>query len=74
MLELTKRKFTQNPNLATELLATGTKNIAESGKFRFFAVGLLITHKDILNEGVWTGESKLGAMLMVVRDELNSNQ
>ena len=74
MLELTKRKFTQNPNLATELLATGTKNIAESGKHRFFAVGLPITHKDILNEGVWTGESKLGAILMVVRDELNSNQ
>ena len=74
MLELTKRKFTQNHNLTTELLATGTKNIAESGKHRLFAVGLPITHKDILNEGVWTGESKLGAILMVVRDELNSNQ
>ena len=74
MLELTKRKFSQNPTLATELLATGTKKIAESGKHRFFAVGLSITHKDVLSEGVWTGESKLGAILMVVRDELNSNQ
>ena len=35
---------------------------------------LPITHKDILNEGVWTGESKLGAILMVVRDELKSSQ
>ena len=74
MLELTKRKFIQNPNLATALLATGTKRIAESGKHRFFAVGLPITHKDILNEGVWTGESKLGGILMVVRDKLNSSQ
>ena len=40
LLELTKRKFIQNPNLATALLATDTKRIAESGKHRFFAVDL----------------------------------
>ena len=65
LLELTKRKFIQNPNLATALLATDTKRIAESGKHRFFAVDLPITHKDILNEGVWTGESKLSLHLKV---------
>ena len=74
MLQLLRAKFTQNPRLQTELLDTGTKKIAESGKHKFYAVGLPITHKDILNERVWTGESKLGAFLMVVRDELNSKQ
>ena len=67
-------KFTQNPRLQTELLATGTKKIAESEKHKFYAVGLPITHKDILNERVWTGKSNLGAFLMVVCDELNSKQ
>ena len=74
MLQLLRAKFTQNPRLQTELLDTGTKKIAESGKHNFYAVGLPITHKDILNERMWTGESKLGAFLMVVCDELNSKQ
>ena len=71
MLQLVKEKFVQNPNLATEFFATGNKKIAESGKHKFFAVGLPITHKDIVNESAWTGDFKLGTILMAVRDELN---
>ena len=71
MTNLVRAKFTQNPTLADTLLATGQKKIAESGKHRFFAVGLPITHKDILNQNVWNGESKLGEILMSVRSELN---
>ena len=41
---------------------------------RFFAVGLPITHQDILNQNVWNGESKLGEILMTVRNELNQDQ
>ena len=54
MLQLLRAKFTHNPRLQTELLDTGIKKIAESGKHKFYAVGLPITHKDILNERVWT--------------------
>ena len=71
---LIRAKFTQNPALANTLRATGQKKIAESGKHRFFAVGLPITHKDILNQNVWNGESMLGEILMTVRNELNQDQ
>ena len=71
MTNLVRAKFTQNPTLTDTLLATGEKKIAESGKHRFFAVGLPITHKDILNQNMWNGESKLGKILMSVRNELN---
>ena len=71
---LIRAKFTQNPALANTLRATGQKKIVESGKHRFFAVGLPITHKDILNQNVWNGESKLGEILMTVRNELNQDQ
>ena len=74
MLQLLGAKLTQHPILQTELLATGTKKIAESGKHKFYAVGIPIAHKDILNERVRTSESKLGDFLMVVRDELSSKQ
>ena len=70
MTNLVRAKFTQNPTLTDALLATGEKKIAESGKHRFFAVGLPITHKDILNQNMWNGESKLGEILMSVRNEL----
>ena len=74
MTNLIRAKFTQNPALANTLRATGQNKIAESGKHRFFAVGLPITHKDILNQNVWNGESKLGEILMTVRNELNQDQ
>ena len=72
MLQLVKAKFEQNPELAVQLLATGTKTIAESGRHTFFANGISITHKDILNMQQWTGQSKLGDVLMTVRRELTS--
>ena len=70
MLQLTRSKFTQNAMMAKELLSTGTKTIGESGKHTYFAVGLSITSKDILKQNLWTGKSKLGTILMSVREEL----
>ena len=72
MLQLIRAKFSQNTVLADELLATGNKKIGESGKHPYFAVGLSITSKDILKQNLWTGQSKLGSILMTVRDELKS--
>ena len=54
MSELVKAKFEQNPDLKTELLAYGNKRIAESGKHDYYAAGLSITHRDILNPAKWT--------------------
>ena len=65
-------KIEQNPELAVQLRATGTKTIAESGRHTFFANGISITHKVILNMQQWTGQSKLGDVLMTVRRELTS--
>lgn len=64
-------KFTQNPKLAVELRATGNKRIAESGRHEYYATGLSITHKDVLNPSKWTSQSKLGELLMNVRREIN---
>ena len=70
MLQLVKAKFEQNPELAAELRATGKKILAESGKHNYFANGLSITNKNILEMNEWTAQSKLGEILMTVRREL----
>ena len=66
MLQMVKAKFDQNPELCDELRATGKKTIAESGKHNIFASGLSIRNKDILDMKQWTGQSKLGEILMTV--------
>ena len=60
----------QNPKLADELRATGKKTISESGRHKYFANGLAITNKEILNTLKWTGQSQLREILMTVRREL----
>ena len=49
MLQLVKAKFKQNSKLADELRATGKKTISESSRHKYFANGLAITNKEILN-------------------------
>ena len=49
MLQLVKAKFDQNPELAVHLRATGKRTIAETGRHSFFANGLAITHKHVLD-------------------------
>ena len=49
MVQLVEAKFQQHPILADELRSTGKKTISESGKHKYFANGLSITHRDILN-------------------------
>ena len=70
MVQLVQAKFQQHPILADELRSTGKKTISESGKHKYFANGLSITHRDILNMKQWTAQSKLGDILMTVRREL----
>ena len=70
MLHLVKAKFEQNPELAAHLRATGKRTIAETGKHSFYANGLAITNKHVLDVKQWTSQSKLGEILMTVRREL----
>ena len=70
MLQLIRAKFSHNSVIADELVASGKKKIGESGKLPYFAVGLSITSNDILEQNLWTGQSKLRSILMTVRDEL----
>ena len=57
-------------NCVTNCVLLAKKTIAESGKHNIFANGLSITNKDILDMKQWTGQSKLGEILMTVRREL----
>ena len=66
MLQLVKAKFDQNPELAVHLRATGKRTIAETGRHSFFANGLAITHKHVLDMKQWTSQSKLGDILIAV--------
>ena len=73
MTSLVQTKCQQNPDVVKELKLTGNKIIAESGRDRFYATGLPITHKDVLQSGKWVGKSNLGEILMNVRREINQN-
>ena len=71
MTSLVKAKCDQNPCVVKELLATGNKEIAESGRDGFYATGLPITHRDILQCDKWSGKSNLGKMMMTIRRDIN---
>ena len=49
MLHLVKAKFKHNPELVAHLRATGRRTIAETGKHSFYANGLAITNKHVLD-------------------------
>ena len=56
-----------------DLLGTGDRQIAEANaRDDFFAIGLPLTHKDVLNPTAWRGQNHLGKLLMEVRDELRN--
>ena len=63
MLQALRMKFSQNPDIAKELLATGDANIIEHTR----------------NDAYWadggdgTGKNKLGLLLMQVREELKNS-
>ena len=71
MSDLLEAKFAPGTDLAKDLLATGSKYLAESGRNQHYACGLSITHKDILNKATHTGRNRLGHLLMDTRQKLN---
>ena len=70
MVNLVRAKFTQNDNLKKMLMDTKDKQLGETGRDRFFSIGLPLTRKDVLDTSKWTGANHLGLALQTVRDEL----
>lgn len=74
MTTLLNAKFTKGSDVATNLLQTGDKYLAESGKNKLYACGLPMTSKDVLNRTAHTGKNRLGQLLMKKRAELRKQK
>ena len=56
--------------LGQELLNTGKKFMAESGRDNYYSCGQSFTNKNILDRKAHTGKNNLGAFLIERRDSL----
>ncbi|MGI6754854.1 MAG: NADAR domain-containing protein [Atopobiaceae bacterium] len=71
MHQCLKEKFTQNPDLASFLLATGDALIAQcSPHDRFWSNGCDATRLSRLDPDQWLGKNQLGELLMELRSHL----
>lgn len=61
-------KFLQNDNICQKLIYTGNKIIVESSYDCYYGNGLSLYDIDRFDVNKWKGESKLGFLLMEVRD------
>lgn len=65
-------KFSQNENLAVELLNTGDRVLVEASPIDFiWGVGLAVDDPRVLDPANWKGLNLLGKVLMRVRDRMN---
>ena len=72
--EILISKFTQHEQLKQFLMDTKDKTLAEAnGRDSYFAIGLPLTHPDVLDPTKWADNSNhLGRILMEIRQELRS--
>ncbi len=70
ILPAIRAKFSQNPDLSTYLINTGTRDLGEASLDPFWGVGLSLNNKDIAKKELWTGKNVLGKVLMAVRADL----
>ena len=65
-------KFTQNPDMLSELLATGPKEIVEaSPEDKIWGIGLHETNPLAWDKATWQGTNWLGEAIMEVRKTIN---
>jgi ribA/ribD-fused uncharacterized protein len=69
-----RAKFTQNPELASLLLNTGTRDIGEASTDPYWGVAMSLSNKDSLKKDMWSGKNVMGKVLMTVRAELVANK
>ena len=74
MKDILISKFTQHEQLKKYLIDTKDKILTEAnGRDDYFAVGLPLTHPDVLDSTKWADNSnQLGRILMEIREELRS--
>ena len=74
MKDILLAKFTQHDHLKKHLIDTNDKTLAEAnGRDSYFAIGLPLTHPDVLDSSKWADNSnRLGKILMEIRQELRS--
>lgn len=71
MFQVNMMKYTQNPLLADELLATQNKVLVEASPYdTIWGIGLHYEDNLVLDEANWRGNNLLGKTLMKVRDRL----
>lgn len=73
VLRASRAKFTQNPDLADKLLATGDEWLVEANhEDAVWGVALGMGDPRLQDPEKWRGENLLGKILMQVRDELRA--
>ena len=74
MKDILLAKFTQHDHLKKHLIDTNDKTLAEAnGRDSYFAIGLPLTHPDVLDSTKWADNSnRLSKILMGIRQELRS--
>lgn len=70
MKDILRAKFSQDERAKQELLDTGAKKLAESGRSPYFASGLSLTSRYILDTTKYTARNKMGEILEQLRTEL----
>ena len=64
-------KFSQNPKLSQFLLGTGNKELIEAGPDAYWGAGVRLNSPH-LQDNSWTGQNKLGQILVATREKLKS--
>lgn len=68
-------KFTQNPEMERQLLATGEKTLAEASPYdKIWGIGLRADNPAALDPQKWRGPNLLGKALMEVRDKIRAGR
>ena len=70
MTEVLTEKFSQIPEMAAELKATGRKTIGEAGTHPYWSAGVTINDPHILDTSKWKYQNKLGVILGGIRDSI----
>ena len=71
MIDGLRLKFSQNPQLCEQLLATRDKTLVEASPFdRIWGIGVSASHQNATKPSMWKGLNLLGKALMSVRAEL----